>query len=136
MDAIVDIVALLAALSVAAERLVEIIKGMIPWLQKPKLDSDQNPTTEEGWRRVALHLLAFVAGTLTAYLTDAVTEDFVLDQLEKLTGSQQLNPWTIYLMLGLLSSAGSGFWNSIVSYLNLLKNIRKEHLHRYRMHQE
>jgi hypothetical protein len=56
------VISLLVALSVASERLVDIIKGLVPWLnqQRPK-------ATEEGWRKAALQLIAVIAGITTAW---------------------------------------------------------------------
>jgi hypothetical protein len=57
------IIGLLAALSVASERLVEIAKGLIPWLDQQNSD----PGTESR-RRAALQFLAAAAGVTTAFV--------------------------------------------------------------------
>src|SRR5436190_13580408 len=65
------IISLLFALSVASERLVEIVKGLIPSLNRESADP-----TKEGWRRCLLQVLAVGAGILTVWLTkDAVPHD-------------------------------------------------------------
>jgi len=100
------IVSLLVALSVASERLVEIIKGLVPWLNEQRANS-----TEEGWRKAALQLLAVAAGFATVWIapTNAgVPADFM--------GK---------LALGLLASGGSGFWNSILTYVTKAKDIKE-----------
>src|SRR5207245_9583957 len=61
VETLPTIVTLLIALSVASERLVEIIKGVIPFLNQ----QNQN-ATQEGWRRAAAQGMAVVAGRVTA----------------------------------------------------------------------
>jgi hypothetical protein len=112
MDAakITAIVSIILALSIASERLVEIIKGLIPWLDK------QNPDPKsEGIRRTCLHVLAVVAGVLTAFLA----KDYIPEDVARPTGS-----WAI-LGLGLLASGGSSLWNSVLSYLSNVKDLKK-----------
>ncbi len=60
------VISLLIALSIASERLVDIIKGLIPWLNQPRLRP-----AEEGWRKAALQVLAVIAGVTTAWLASA-----------------------------------------------------------------
>ena len=105
------IVALLVALSVAAERLVEIIKGLVPWLENKK----DNEYTE-GRRKSALQGLAVFAGIGTALLAWPVIKDIVPGFLDSITG---------VLALGFLASGGSGFWNSIATYVKDVKDIKK-----------
>jgi hypothetical protein len=107
---ITAIVSIILALSIASERLVEIIKGLIPWLDK------QNPDPRgEGIRRTCLHILAVISGVLTVYLA----KDYIPEDVARPTGS-----WAI-LGLGLLASGGSSLWNSVLSYLTNVKDIKK-----------
>ena len=57
-----NIITMLIAISIASERVVEIIKGYFPWLNLEK----QDPVIE-GKRKSALQLLAVVAGIVTAF---------------------------------------------------------------------
>ena len=110
MEKITAIITMLLALSIASERLVEIVKGLIPWLDK------QNPDPKgEGMRRTCLHVLAVIAGVLTAYLA----KDYIPEDVARPTGS-----WAI-LGLGLLASGGSSLWNSVLSYLSNVKDLKK-----------
>jgi hypothetical protein len=105
-----SIVALLAALSVASERLVEIIKGFIPPLNKENPDP-----AAEGRRQAMLHVLAVIAGIATAWLASQ-------------TGAiKSVIPDTplAWIVVGLLASGGSGFWNSIQGYVNKAKDVKK-----------
>lgn len=107
---LVSIVGLLVALSVASERLVEIIKGSWPYLSTEKSDP-----AAEGRRQAGLQLLAVLAGIATAFLARPAIPDALLPTT---------NTWAI-IALGLLASGGSGFWNSILSYVLEVKNLKE-----------
>jgi len=104
------LVSLIAALSIASERLVEIIKGYCP-----SLDQQKEDPKEEGKRRSNLQMLAVASGIVTALLA----RDYVPAQL-----SDPSRGWSI-IGLGLLASGGSGFWNSILTYLLKVKDAAK-----------
>jgi hypothetical protein len=112
MDAtkLAAIVGVILALSIASERLVEIIKGFIPGLNKQEPDPKA-----EGRRRSYLQILAVFSGVLTAFLA----RDYMPLEIAKPTES-----WSI-LGLGLLASGGSGFWNSVLTYVTKAKDIKK-----------
>lgn len=104
------IVSLILALSVAAERLVEIVKGVIPWLGKERAEE-----YEESLRRTALQVLAVAAGVATAYLS----RPHLPAQLVEPAGDISV------LGLGLLASGGSGFWNAVLTYVASLKELKR-----------
>ena len=106
-------VSLLVALSVASERLVEIVKGMIPWLAT----QNPNPGTEAR-RKAVLQLLAAAAGIVTALLASTTSA---------LGGAIPKNPWAI-VALGLLSSGGSGLWNGVLDYVKAAKDLKQNQL--------
>ena len=103
------VISLLVALSIASERLVDIIKGVIPWLNQPRVRP-----ADEGWRKAALQVLAVIAGITTAWLSSAA--------IPKGVGIP--DDWTGTLALGLLASGGSGFWNSILTYVTKAKDVK------------
>ena len=103
------VISLLIARSIASERLVDITKGLIPWLNQPRLGP-----AEEGWRKAALQVLAVIAGITTAWLASAA--------IPKGVGIP--DDWTGTLALGLLASGGSGFWNSILMYVTKAKDLK------------
>jgi len=105
------IVSLIAALSVASERLVEIVKGFIP---SPWLKTENPSVVQEGVRQAVLQGLAVCAGIATAWFASAAIPANV--------GIP--NDWTGKLALGLLASGGSGFWNSILTYAKSAKDIK------------
>jgi hypothetical protein len=98
------------ALSVAAERVVEIIKGMFVWLDKEKADPKQ-----EARRRATLQGLAAVAGMGLSILAWPVTKTLL---------PTTSNPTSTIIAFGLLASGGSGFWNSILGYVMSLKALK------------
>ncbi len=112
MDSLVNFIQILIALSVASERLVEIIKGLWPFLSKTNANA-----TREGWRRAILHVLAAVSGIITALLAQQWVGDAFPDGW---------NTPVALLAIGLLVSGGSGFWNVILSYLLQVKNLKKK----------
>ncbi|KYQ97111.1 hypothetical protein AWY96_00800 [Serratia plymuthica] len=107
-----SIIGLLLAVSIASERLVEIIKGYFPWLNEEK----QNPVSE-GRRKSALQILAVAAGIVTAFLAQPILADSL---------SSMNNQGLAILSVGLLASGGSAFWNAILSYMLQVKNLKKQ----------
>src|SRR5438105_1675086 len=97
-----EVVGLLAALSVASERLVEIIKGFIPSLDKKETDANQ-----ETWRRAKLHLIAVGCGIITALVSGFALPDAVQNLLPK-QDLTSIHYWTGAIVLGFLASGGSG----------------------------
>jgi hypothetical protein len=105
-----SIVGVILALSIASERLVEIAKGLVP-----PLNEKGSNERSEGRRRAALQALAVVAGIITAFLA----RDYIPVEVARPTET-----WSI-IGLGLLASGGSGFWNSVLSYLTNVKDVKK-----------
>ena len=103
------LVALLVSLSVASERLVEIIKGLFP-----SLNQENSDPKKEGWRRAGLQALAVLAGIITALLARPAIQG--MEKWETLSGT---------LAIGFLASGGSGFWNAILMYVKNVKDIKK-----------
>ncbi len=104
------IVGVILALSIASERLVEIIKNLIPFLNSKNSDANA-----EGWRCAILQILAVAAGIITAFLA----QDYMPAEMSKISGN-----WSV-IGLGLLASGGSGFWNSILTYVTQIKELKK-----------
>lgn len=101
--------ALVVALSIASERMVEIVKGYIPYLSTSKDDPAQ-----ESRRRSMIQLLAVLAGIGTSFLAaPALPPETIPDN------------WMSKFALGLLASGGSGMWNSIQGYMSQAKEVKK-----------
>jgi len=93
---------LVIAVSVAVERVTEILKQMFPVLAKEQIDE-----TKEQWRRAALQMLAAVIGTVIAWFGNL--------SLGSHSGT------STYVLIGLMSSGGSGFLNHALDAVRALK---------------
>src|SRR5262245_26514783 len=105
-------VSVVLAISMASERLVEIVKGAIPWLNT----EITNDPKKEGWRKMAIQLLAVVAGLATSFLG----QDAIASALNKTSLT-----WGQLTGLGILASGGSSLWNSVLVYLLNVKNLKE-----------
>jgi hypothetical protein len=104
------IVGLLISISIASERLVEITKGMIPWLATKSEDPDS-----ERLRNMALQILAILAGIATAMMALPILRDHMPVDLKEPV---------VVLGVGILASGGSGFWNAVLTYVLKVKDIK------------
>jgi hypothetical protein len=111
MDFLSTALPLVTALSVATERLVEIIKQVVPFLNQPNTDA-----VKEGWRHATLQALAVVAGIVTVTLVKWANAAAIPDAWQSPSG---------LIALGLLASGGSGFWNSISTFVLKLKDLKQ-----------
>ena len=111
LNSLSNIVSVIIVLSVASERLVEIIKGLIPAINKANPDP-----AKEGRRKALLQSLAVIAGVVTSIIAMKTLQGVVPDAWN--------TPMGVF-GLGLLASGGSGFWNSVLGYVNEVKNIKK-----------
>jgi len=111
--------AFISGLSVATERITEVIKGLpgiSTWLAV-----DKTGTAEE-FRKAIVQLLAIVVGSVVA----SQTYDVVASSLSLPSGRP-----TIYILCGALASGGSGLGNSaldIVRETNKQKQILTDKL--------
>ena len=122
-DTLISLVSLLVILSIAAERLVEIVKGPFAWLNETERPSDgavREAILEwqrrENYRKTALHVLSIGAGIVTALLSLEVLSSYF---------PEDINKSLLVIGMGVLASGGSGFWNSVLGYLNEVKKIKK-----------
>jgi hypothetical protein len=122
------VVSMLVVLSIASERLVEIIKGFVPFLneeQEENLHEDKLNPKRERIRKACLQLLAVVSGIVTALLTREAIVGIVPDRFNTTSG---------IIALGLLASGGSGLWNSILGYANEAKKIKRKERENHQSH--
>ncbi|MBJ6611383.1 MAG: hypothetical protein JG718_13565 [Candidatus Thiothrix moscowensis] len=107
-----EMIGMMVALSIAAERGVEITKGVIPALGMARTDPKQ-----EKLRKAMLQLLAVGSGIGVTFLASPMLAESLPTHWNTTTGM---------VVIGLLASGGSGFWNAILSYLLQLKDIRTQ----------
>ena len=134
---LIAIVTILITLSVASERLVEIIKGFLPKLSEENLESN-----EEAKRKAKVAFLAVICGIITAFLASPILAGIFKDIFAGSTCKMALgfvnlgentpcgfdfsgNGIFLVIALGLLASGGSSMWNSILEYLLKIKDLRK-----------
>jgi hypothetical protein len=100
--------ALMAGISVAVERVVEMIKGFIPGLANswPKHDELRCGT---------IQLIASAAGMVIAAMMPAQVKSALPAGLNMGVG------YPMYVVIGLMSSGGSGAWNHLLDILGALK---------------
>ncbi len=113
LTAITQFVGLLAAMSVATERAVEVIKGMVPYLNQ------QLPPGASNSRRAALIQVISIA-------CGAVISISVQGQVPAGVSAKEIGFWS-YLVLGLLTSGGSALWNHVLDIIGAFK-VQKEKL--------
>ena len=112
LNSLPSVVTLLIALSVATERVVEIVKGFWPYVNQQKSDP-----IAEAKRTAVVQGLAVVGGIVIAWLSWPIVKQ-VLPVDETFTRIPTV------LALGFLASGGSGFWNSILGYVLNLKTLQ------------
>jgi hypothetical protein len=106
------VISLLIALSVATERLTEILKSFSAYL-----NHDDSDPVREARRQAAVQGLAVFSGIVVSALSWPISV--------KLLPGGVPGHFATVLALGLLASGGSGFWNSILGYVTNLKNLQE-----------
>jgi hypothetical protein len=99
---------LMAGISIAVERVVEMLKGIIPPLANPWPKNDQ----------VRAGILQLLAAAVGAVIVSQMPNQVKAAMPPGLNVS--LN-WTTYAVLGLISSGGSAAWNHVLDILGALK---------------
>jgi len=115
MGTLKAIVVVLVALSMASERIIEIVKQMLPakWLV------DAWPAAQEPRRQALLQAMAGVVAGVIAWLSH--------DQIAAMVPANMAPflHWPAYVLLGAMCSAGSGFWNHILDIFRAMKIERE-----------
>jgi len=114
---ITNTIAFLGAMSLSVERIVEIIKNIVPLLSK-----EQTEPKKENYRIAALHLIAAIAGAIIAFVAQ--------EQIQPLLSNIFRTPGVIgisgCIIVGLLASGGSGFWNQCLSIVGEIKRSKEQ----------
>ncbi len=110
------------ALSVAVERVVEIIKGL-----SPKLREDPDPRVDPqgkgaARRRLVLQGIAAVVGAIAAL---TIGPHNFLNAIPD-GGYQTPVRWIASLFLGLIASGGSAFWNHALDIVGAIKSVKEQ----------
>ena len=116
MDVLTAFLSMTLAISIAAERMVEILKGMLPNLGLFKMNPD---AAKESQRCAWIHVLAGGCGALVAWLGN-------LNIFSGLSGGGTIQPWISYAGAGLLASGGSAFWNHALDMIKAAKITQEQ----------
>ncbi|HTS35507.1 MAG TPA: hypothetical protein VMH04_07550 [Candidatus Solibacter sp.] len=114
MDTLTSIATLGLTLSIAVERVLEILKGFIPALSTPRV------ALKAEYIRVAiLHFLSVSIGSIASGLGH-------VDLFQRVGGAQAqasgtLSLYTGYIICGLLAAGGSAFWNHLLDIIKAVK---------------
>ncbi|MFH1058363.1 MAG: hypothetical protein V1797_06745 [Pseudomonadota bacterium] len=108
--------AVFAAVGMSAERVVEVIKNAIRKLDEPQ--TDQN---NERRRKLVLHLLTII----TAIAIVMAGQEQLRPYLPSLLPAEGFGRWLGCILVGLLASAGSDFWNQALSVMTKIKEARR-----------
>jgi len=108
LGSVMTFASFMAGISIAAERVVEMIKGAIPPLASPWKKNDQ-------LRAAIVQLIAATVGAVIVSLMPNQVKAAVPQSIGvSLT-------WSTYVVLGLIASGGSGAWNHILDILAAIK---------------
>lgn len=109
MNTLTSLVALLAAMSIAVERVVEILKNLVPFLRNTQAGYWEN------LRFSALHVLAALVGTIVAWETQPTIAGLFPSLATGKLG------WMSTVVIGLMASGGSAFWNHALDLIQASK---------------
>lgn len=102
-ESVTSALTLIIAVSIAVERVTEILKQMVPPLGR-EITADAK---RENWRRAALQMLAAGIGMGIAWMGN-------------LSLGSHGGPST-FVIIGLMASGGSGFWNHALDAVRAMK---------------
>jgi hypothetical protein len=127
MNELTSFITAVLALSVAAERVVEVIKGMLPtfWL----FAVNSNPASEAR-RCAAIRFLSGIVGGVTAKVSGVDLLSYIHSgtaATSATTATALGHKVVAFTMAALLTSAGSAFWNHALDILKATK-VNKEQL--------
>lgn len=95
MDSLLEFVTMILAISLATERVVEMIKGMLP-------------EVADKYKKVVFPLLGVLVGAAICAV-NGVTLPFV-----------EMKTWIEFLIAGLLCSGGSATWHGVLKVLQAI----------------
>jgi hypothetical protein len=118
MDELTAFFTSMLALSVGVERIVEIVKGMVPFLRDDPSRSIDSGGHRAAWRRICLQVLAVGSG---AGIAAIVGPELFIRRLPT-TGLGMIGGC---VLVGLLGSGGSALWNHALDIVAAVKGVRE-----------
>lgn len=114
MDFLTPVLALLATLSLATERITEMIKNVPLW--SAFLCKEQPDDRRESLRRLLVQGIAVTVGAvLTSQIPQAVQKAFGIEP-----------NWLLCLVVGAFASGGSGLWNGLLDISREIKKLKEQ----------
>jgi len=114
MDTLSSFLALMVTLSMATERVTEVVKGL-PLLSSFLAEDHKGKPWIEEFRKAMIHIIAIAVGTGFAYAAQGP----IVSALK--LGPQPHDAWGLWLLLGGLASGGSAIWNSTLDVVRTVK---------------
>jgi drug/metabolite transporter (DMT)-like permease len=121
VDGFVSLLTAMVALSVGVERVVEIVKGFSAWLR-----TDPDPKVDPGgrkaaYRRLTLQSIATVSGaTIVAMIGPHLFLPTIIP-----ADADPTQFWASAVLLGLMGSGGSAFWNHALDLIGAAKSAKE-----------
>jgi hypothetical protein len=120
MDKLAAFLSSMIALSVGVERIVEIIKGLS---QKLRDDPHPDPGGKGSARRhLRLQATAALAGMIVAL---TIGPHNLFASIPEADYSKPIR-WIASLLLGLMASGGSAFWNHALDIIGAVKSVKEQ----------
>ena len=113
METITLLISYVLGISIASERVVEMVKGVFPILWQAQDDPKQEASRRSMLQALSIAVSIGVAFTATATLPNELK---ALGWVERVPGT---------VALGLMAAGGSGFWNAVLTLLGNIKDIKK-----------
>lgn len=110
------------AVSLSAERAVEMVKKLVPGLGK-----QHEKDNVERWRKLVLRLITIITATIIAWAGG----DQIKGALPDILGETGVT-WCTASIIGLFSAGGSDMWSQTLSYVNKVKDLKKFDLQQIR----
>jgi hypothetical protein len=112
----------MVALSAGVERIVEAVKGLSRRLREDPDPLSDPHGSKAAHRRLALQLVATLAGTVTV---GWIGPSHFLPMLPADTLGSRV---VLSVLLGLMASGGSAFWNHALDILGAIKNVKEQNV--------
>ncbi|HEY0022363.1 MAG TPA: hypothetical protein VGB24_05615 [Longimicrobium sp.] len=112
------IIAFLLTISLASERMVTILKTVVPALAE---QGDPNSAWNQRVRPLIIQAFTFAFCCATAAMVEGPATNWFTGSVT-LTDDVKLP----VLVVGLLASGGSAFWNNFLGYTKAVKDLKKE----------
>jgi hypothetical protein len=127
MGALQIILAYLIAMSLASERLVTIVKTVLPKLaEEKKTKAQEVDLFADRWRRIGVLALALVSSWITVGLSSSTNAEVI--SLENFLPFTRVTIGTLSLpliLVAVLISGGSAFWNNLLGYTKAIKDTKQ-----------